>query len=221
MKNLQPSNKRIYDADCPFSSDIIVEEVAHLRRFNVVVSSFLIITIIALVIVVIAFSIVTSRPPTALSYAADEQGRVVQIEPVNQPYSQGRVTRFTTKTVKRAMHISFTDYKDHFLNLSSKFTADGFNSYQKELVDKGWMEKIIADNLVMWIEIRQAPKFLSTGEANGLYYYELSFDIDLFIGGGNKTYKPTRLNVRVLVVRTEDNLDGLKVQRLLIGEVGL
>ncbi|MBE0420532.1 DotI/IcmL/TraM family protein [Pseudoalteromonas nigrifaciens] len=219
MKNIKPSNKRVYEEDCPFSSDIIVEETLHLRRFNVFVSTFVLAVLLALMVTIIAFAIVTSRPPTALSYAMDEQGRVVQIEPVSIPYSQGRVTRFATKTVERAMHISFTDYQDHFLELSSKFTVDGFNSYQKELVDKGWIGKIVSDNLVMWIEIRQAPKFINTGESNGMYFYELKFDIDLFIGGGDKTYKPTRLNVQVLVVRTEDNLDGLKVQRILIGEV--
>lgn len=215
---MKPNNKRIYDEDCPYSSDIIVDEQLHLKRINIFLSSLLITVIVGLVIIVIAFSIVTGRPPTALSYAMDENGRVVQIEPVSQPYSQGRVTRFTTKTVKRAMHISFTDYQDHFLNLAPKFTADGFNSYQSELVDKGWLDKIVNDNLVMWIEVRQAPKFLSSGTANGVYYYELKFDIDLFIGGGEKSYKPTRLNVQVLVVRTEDNLDGMKIQRLLIGE---
>lgn len=218
MKKLKPSNKRIYDEDCPFSSDITVDQTINLQRFNIFISVITVAILIALIVVIIAFSIVASRPPTALSYAMDEQGRVIKIEPISQPYAQGRVTRFTTKTVKRAMHISFTDYKDHFLNLSTKFTVDGFNSYQTELVDKGWMDKIIDDNLVMWIEIRQAPKYLSSGEANGFYYYELSFDIDLFIGGGDKTYKPTRLNVQALVVRTEDNLDGLKIQRLLIGE---
>lgn len=219
MKKLKPDNKRVYEEGCPYSSDIIVEDAIHLRRFNVFVSAFLVAVLIAFVTVVIAFAYVTSRPPTALSYGMDSEGRVVQLEPVSIPYSQGRVTRFTTKTVRRAMHISFTDYKDHFLELSEKFTVDGFNSYQSELMDKGWIDKIVADNLVMWIEIRQAPKFINTGESNGMYFYELQFDIDLFIGGGNKTYKPTRLNVRVLVVRTEDNLDGLKIQRILIGEV--
>ena len=219
MKKLKPNLKRVYDEGCPFSSDVIVDENLHLKRFSILVSSMVLILIVVIVVLVIAFSVVTSRPPTALSYAMDDVGRVIQIEPVNQPYSPARVTGFTTKTIKKAMHISFTDYQDHFLNLASKFTVEGFNSYQKELIDKGWMNKIISDNLVMWIEIRQAPKFLSTGESNGLYYYELSFDVDLFIGGGNKTFKPTRLNVRALIIRTQDNLDGMKIQRLLIGEV--
>ncbi|MBL0710763.1 MAG: DotI/IcmL family type IV secretion protein [Colwellia sp.] len=219
MEKIKPSNKRVYEEGCPYSSDIIVEETIHLKRFNVFVSVFLLSVLAALVIVIIAFSIVTSRPPTALSYAMDEQGRVFQIEPVSVPYSQGRVTRFATETVQKAMHISFTDYQDHFLGLSPKFTPDGFNSYQSELVEKGWIDEIVSDNLVMWIEIRQAPKFIGSGEANGMYFYELKFDVDLFIGGGEKVYKPTRLNVQVLVVRTDDNLDGLKIQRLLIGEV--
>ncbi|MDI4652595.1 MULTISPECIES: DotI/IcmL family type IV secretion protein [Pseudoalteromonas] len=218
MEKLKPNYKRIYTEGCPHSSDVIVEENIHLKRFGIFVSSILLALIIALVIVVISFAVVTNRPPTALSYAMDDQGRVVQIEPIDQPYSQGRVIRFTTKTVEEAMHISFTDYQDHFLAMSTKFTVEGFNAYQKELVDKGWIEKITNDNLVMWIEIRQAPKFLSAGNGNGRYFYELAFDIDLFIGGGNKTFKPNRLNVRVLVVRTEDNLDGLKIQRILIGE---
>lgn len=219
MKDVKPNMKRIYEDGCPHSSDIIVDNHTHLKRMNTALTMIVISILIMLGVLAVSFAYVATRPSTALSYSMDSEGRVIQIEPVSQPYSQARVIGFATETVKDSLHISFTDYQDHFLALSSKFTTEGFSSYQKELVDKGWVEKITNDNLVMWVEIKQAPKFLNSGTGNGRYFYELTFDIDLYLGGGDRAYKPTRLNVRVLIVRTEDNLDGLKIQRLLIGEV--
>jgi hypothetical protein len=218
MLTSKPNLVRIYDEGCPHSSDIIYDENLHLRRFNVFVVILMLFIVAALVFMSISFFIASNRPSTALSFTMDDVGRVVEIEPTSQPYSPARVTAFTTKNVKDALHISFTDYADHFLSIAKRFTAKGFQSYQKELVDKGWMNKILTDNLTMWVEIRQAPKFTDSGLSGDTYYYQMTFDVDMFLGGGDKVYSPVRLNVSALVVRTKDNLDGLKIQRLLIGE---
>jgi len=218
MKTLTPSIKRIYEKNAPFSSDIIANESINLKRTLSFVSVLLLIVITATFFMAIALAIVTNRPPITLSYASDEHGRVVEIKAVDQPYSVGRITGFSTETVESVLHLSFTDYKDHLLSQAKTFTKSGFEEYQKGLVDKDWIRKIEEDNLTMWAEVRTAPKYLSKGLVKGVYEYEMSFDIDLYLGGGDKVYKPTRLNVNLIVIRTKSNLDGLKIKRLLLSE---
>jgi hypothetical protein len=218
MKTLNSSMNKIYDKDAPFSSDIIANETINLKRTLSFISVLLIFTISAVTIVAISLAFVTNRPPITLSYTSDEYGRVVEIKPVEQPYSVGRITGFATETVMSSLHLSFTDYEDHLLGLAKRFTPDGFKAFQQGLVDKDWISKIENDNLTMWIEVRTAPKYLEKGLVGGVYEYELVFDVDLFIGGGDKTYNPTRLQVNLIVIRTTSNLDGLIIKRILLLE---
>jgi len=218
MKTLNPSIKRMYDNDVPFSSDIIANETVNLKRTLAFLSVLVLMVITATTVVVIALAVVTNRPPITLSYASDEQGRVVEIMDVDQPYSIGRISGFSTETVESALHLSFTDYRDHLLSEAKKFTKAGFKDFQKGLVEKDWIRKIEEDNLTMWAEVRTAPKYLSKDLVSGVYEYELSFDIDLFLGGGEQIYNPTRLHVNLIVIRTKSNIDGLKIKRILFSE---
>lgn len=215
---LNANNKRIYGEGAPFSSDLIVDENFHLKRFSAFLSVIVLVLVTGIIIIAVAFSVVTNRPPLSLSYAVDSNGVIVELEPVSQPYSPAEIIGFTSKTVESALHLSFTDYKDHLLNVSTKFTDKGFEDYQTQLIQKSWLSKITDDNLTMWSEILNAPKILSAGPVDGVYEYELAFDINLFLGGGEKIYAPTKISVEVKVVRSRNNLDGLKIKRLLMAE---
>ena len=108
MKNTHSPKKRIYEAGAPFSSDIIVNENEHLRFVVKVFSSISVLIIFAIMVLAVALAFISNRPPITLSYTTDEHGKVVQIEPVEQPYSLGRISRFISKSTERSLHLSFT-----------------------------------------------------------------------------------------------------------------
>ena len=70
----------------------------------------------------------------------------------------------------------------------------------------------------MWVELKTAPKFVKKGLEGGHFEYDAEFQVDLFIGGGNETFQPTRLKVEVKVIRTLESIEGLKIKRFLISE---
>ena len=219
MQSLKADTKKIYADDVPFGAELVTDENVHLKKIVVIMASLKAISIVSTVVLIIALLIVITRPPVTLSYAVDANGRIVEITPVSQPYSYSRVSGFAAKKVEQAFHLSFTDLDDHLLEVSKFFTPAGFIAFKSQLIEKGWISQIQNDDLTMWSEIRTAPKFLQDEPVNDVYQYELAFDIDLFIGGGKSLYSPTRLEVRVVVIRSVENHEGLKIKRILLGEV--
>ena len=217
---MKPNMKVIFDSDCPFHSDLIQSENEHLKSTSVLYTISLIVLVIATVIAAISYYHVANRPPLTLSYPMDPEGRIVKIEPVEQPYPLSSIVKFAAKTTMSSLHLSFTDYTDRLFELSSKFSSKGYQDFQASLTNQNWISKLVDENLTMWAEITMAPKVVRQGVlSNGAHFTDLAFTIKLFLGGGNLSFKPTPLNVEVRVVRSVENLDGLKVYRLLLSEI--
>jgi hypothetical protein len=217
---MKPNMKYIYAEDVPFHSDLTRGENEHLKSTSVMFTMALLALVVATTVAAISYYYVVNRPPLTLSYPMDAEGRIVKIESIDQPYPLTSIIKFGAKTTMSALHLSFTDYEDRLFELSSKFSPTGFEEFQENLVEQNWLSKITDDNLTMWSEITQAPKVLAQGTlSSGAHFTDLSFTIKLFLGGGNLMFKPTPLKVDVRVVRSEENLDGLKIFRLLLSEI--
>lgn len=217
---MKPNLKVIYDEDCPFHSDLTREENVHLKSTSVFQTISILALVFATTIASISYYFVANRPPLTLSYPMDEEGRIVKIEPVDQPYPLTSIIKFGVKTTKSALHLSFTDYTDRLFEMSSKFSPKGFEEFQDNLIKQSWLSKITDENLTMWAEITQAPKVLGQGTmSSGARYTDLVFTVKLYLGGGKKMFKPTPLKVDVRIVRSSENLDGLKIYRLLLSEI--
>lgn len=217
---MKPNMKKIFAEDAPYHSDLVTNENDHLKKLHVFFTISLLALVIATTIAAISYYFVVNRPPLTLSYPMDEQGRIVKIEPVEQPYPLTSIVKFGAKTTMSALHLSFTDFTDRLLELSSKFSARGFDEFQNNLVNQSWLSKITDDNLTMWAEITQAPKVVEQGTlSSGAHYTDLVFTVKLFLGGGKLMFKPTPLQVDIRIARSTENLDGLKIYRLLLSEI--
>jgi hypothetical protein len=217
---MKPNMKVLYDQDCPFHSDLIKGENDHLKSTSVLFTMSLFALVISTTIAAISYYHVANRPPLTLSYPMDSEGRIVKIESIDQPYPLTSIVKFGAKTTMSALHLSFTDYTDRLFEISSKFSPKGFEEYQTNLVNQNWLSKITDDNLTMWSEITKAPKVIAQGTlSSGAHYTDLVFTVKLYLGGGKMMFKPTPLKVDVRIVRSEENLDGLKIYRLLLSEI--
>ncbi|MFT7006674.1 MAG: hypothetical protein ACJAXJ_001182 [Colwellia sp.] len=217
---MKPNMKVIYDEDCPFHSDITNGENVHLKSTAVLHTISILALVFATTVAAISYYFVANRPPLTLSYPMDAEGRIVKIEPVDQPYPLTSIVKFGVKNTISALHLSFTDYTDRLFEMSSKFSPKGFQEFQENLIKQSWLSKIIDENLTMWAEITKAPKVLGQGTlSSGAHYTDLVFTVKLFLGGGELMFKPTPLKVDVRIVRSDKNLDGLKIYRLLLSEI--
>lgn len=216
---MKANMKVIYDSDCPYHSDLIRVESEHLKSTSVLYTISLLALVIATIVAAISYYHVANRPPLTLSYPMDPDGRIVKIEPVEQPYPLSSIVKFAAKTTMASLHLSFTDHTDRLFELSSKFSVKGFQEFQENLNSRNWTSKIVDEKLTMWAEITTAPKVILQGTlGNGAHFTDLAFTIKLNLGGGKTSFKPTPLKVDVRVVRSEDNLDGLKIYRMLLSE---
>lgn len=217
---MKPNMKVIYDEDCPFHSNLVNDENAHLKRTSVFHTISILALVFATTVTAISYYFVINRPPLTLSYPMDEEGRIVKIEPVDQPYPLTSIIKFGVKTTMSALHLSFTDYTKRLFEISTKFSPKGFEEFQENLILQSWLSKITDENLTMWTEITQAPKVLEQGTmGSGAHYTDLVFTVKLYLGGGKMMFKPTPLKVDVRIVRSAKNLDGLKIYRLLLSEI--
>lgn len=217
---MKPNMKKLYAEDVPFHADLITNENEHLKKTAVLFTVVLLVLVVATTVAAISYYHVANRPLLTLSYPMSEDGKIVQIESIDQPYPLTSIIKFGAKTTMSALHLSFTDYTDRLFEISSRFSPTGFEEFQANLVNQNWLSKITDDNLTMWSEITQAPKVISQGTlSTGAHYTDLEFTIKLFLGGGQLMFKPTPLKVDVRIVRSVENLDGLKVYRLLLSEI--
>ncbi len=176
--------------------------------------------IIVLLIAVIVGLILSSNVKHVF-FATNVDGRIMPIEPVNEPYFQDeQIVTWVAKTAREVMQMDYLNYKTTINNGYSKFTLSGRVDFDKALKDSRLIEAIERNKLVSQLKPEGAPQILrKTLTKEGVYMWFLRMPISI-IYDGTSPPQPFRglLQVRVDRVNFLENPEGIAFGQWVVGE---
>jgi intracellular multiplication protein IcmL len=177
-------------------------------------------TIIILLIGIIVLLVMNSDVKH-IFFATNVDGRIMPIEPINEPYfADDQITTWTAKTAREVMQIDYLNYRTNLDKANNYFTNEGRVDFQNALRDSRVIEAIEDNKLVSQLKIEGAPQILKKGSmTNGKYVWFLSLPISIVYDGQNPP-QPFRgkLQVRVDRVNFLENADGIAFGQWVVGD---
>ncbi len=144
---------------------------------------------------------VLSFEPKHTFFATTADGRIINIIPLNEPFqSRNNVIAWAADVTKRVMEFGFHDYRKRLQDVSSNFTANGWETFTKALEQSRILEAVEARKLVVTAQVNQAPQLLEEGVVNGVYRWILRFPVTISFQG-EQPPQPMRVNLTLVVVR--------------------
>lgn len=216
--------RQIPYSEVPASAQVVFQDKEWYKNFAKLSLFSLILVSACAVAVSLALAFVMTRPPETLSYLMDEDGRIVKLDSVRNPsLTEAEVLNWAAKKIDDIHRLSFTDYVDHVQSQRADFTPQAFVEYQKALLASKSLEKVKADNLVMWAVPKEAPKITAAKVVNGVFTWVVTMKITQFMGGGNYVTNGTDMEVTMVIERTSRarNLSGVVINKYLAKEVGV
>ncbi len=154
-------------------------------------------------------------------FATNVDGRIMPIEPVNEPYfADDQVITWTAKTAREVMQMDYLNYRTHLDGVNSRFTLTGRTDFHSALKESRLIEAIEEKKLVSQLRIEGAPQVLKKGVGkNGTYSWYLSMPISI-VYDGQDAPQPVRgvLQVRVDRVNFLEIPDGIAFGQWIIGQ---
>lgn len=176
--------------------------------------------VIAVLIAVVVI-LVLSSDVKHVFFATNVDGRIMPIEPVNQPYfADDQVITWTAKTAREVMGMDYLNYRTHLDEVKMRFTQTGRVDFLNALKESRLIEAIENKKLVSQLKIEGAPQVLKQGiSKNGTYSWYLSIPISI-VYDGQDAPQPVRgtLQVRVDRVNFLEIPDGIAFGQWIIGQ---
>jgi intracellular multiplication protein IcmL len=184
----------------------VIEKAEH--RFFFYKDGFRILLVVVPVmtacLVALTFAVITalSRTPEP-RYFAVEQGKLIEMAPVNRPYVKpGDMNQWLARAITDIYMLDFQHYRQRIEHNAQYFTPGGFAQYRDSLEQSGRMKTIIDGWFVAAAVVESAPIIIEEGVLpDGRYHWR--FRLPIKVDYISKTHRiPTqRLMLTVTVVR--------------------
>jgi intracellular multiplication protein IcmL len=154
-------------------------------------------------------------------FATNVDGRIMPIQPVNDPYFEDdQVITWVARTSREVMQMDYLNYRTHLDEVKMRFTVTGRTDFLNALKESRLIEAIEQKKLVSQLRIEGAPQVLKKGVGrNGTYSWYLSMPISILYDGQDAP-QPVRgiLQVRVDRVNFLEIPEGIAFGQWIIGQ---
>jgi intracellular multiplication protein IcmL len=177
------------------------------------------VVIVALIAIIVA--LVLMADVKHVFFATNVDGRIMPIEPINEPYFQDeQVVTWVAKSAREVMQMDYLNYKTKIDKAYAKFTLSGRVDFDKALQDSRLIEAIEKNKLVSQLRPDGAPQILrKVLTKDGVYSWYLRMPISIIYDGQDPP-QPFRglLQVRVDRVNFLENPEGIAFGQWVVGE---
>jgi intracellular multiplication protein IcmL len=177
--------------------------------------------IVIIFLIAIIVGLILASNVKHVFFATNVDGRIMPIEPVNEPYFQDeQVVTWVAQAAREVMQMDYLNYKSNISKAYNKFTLSGRVDFDKALKDSRLLEAIDRNKLVSQLKPEGAPQILrKTLTKEGVYSWFLRMPISI-IYDGTEPPQPFRgmLQVRVDRVNFLENPEGIAFGQWVVGE---
>lgn len=153
-------------------------------------------------------------------FATNVDGRIMPIEPMEEPYfSDDQVITWVAQTAREIMQIDYLNYRTALDKANAHFTPPGRVDFNKAITESRFIEAIERNKLVSQLKIEGAPEILRKGlTKDNVYSWVLSMPISIIYDGVDPP-QPSRgrLQVRVERVNFLENPEGIAFAQWIVG----
>ncbi|MBS0454092.1 MAG: DotI/IcmL family type IV secretion protein [Proteobacteria bacterium] len=185
-------------------------QVSQLTRLIVWLGLAIVLLVIALIITIV-FVTRTHREVIA----ATNDGRVVPIIPLDQPYvSDARVLGYVDECARQVFSHDFLHWRTTLQNSKTCFTEKGGDAVEEALAP--WVKDIVQRELTMSVSMADTPVIAKRGEFNGNFAWRVQAPISLFRRGTKVSDIPRPFILQVVVRRVglDQNPRGIAIDSL-------
>jgi intracellular multiplication protein IcmL len=159
--------------------------------------------------------LVLTIKPHPIYFATTSDGRIINVVPLNDPFlTTAQLTTWAAKTSRNVMLFGYHDYRERLQQVSTNFTATGWDSFNKALKDASFLDAIQARKLVVSMDINAAPEIQSEGVHDGVYTWYVQFPVIIKFDG-DQPPQPivTTLRLEIVRVSTLQSPDGVSIEQ--------
>lgn len=154
-------------------------------------------------------------------FATNIDGRIMPIEPINEPYFQDdQIITWLASTARDVMQMDYLNYKSNISKAYNKFTLTGRVDFDNALKESRLLEAIERNKLTSQLRPEGAPQILRKNlSKEGVYSWYLRMPVTVLFDG-NEPPQPIRgmLQVRVDRVNFLENPEGIAIGQWVISE---
>jgi intracellular multiplication protein IcmL len=171
--------------------------------------------IIIILLIASLVALALTMKPKMVYFATTSDGRIINVEPLSEPYlSPAQVIAWSAATAQNVMRFGYHDYRERLQQVSSNFTATGWNSFNKALKEANFIEAVTARKLVVTMDINAAPEIQGAGVRNGVYTWYVQFPVTIKFDGDQPPQPiDTVLRLQLVRVSTLQNPDGISIEQ--------
>jgi len=175
------------------------------------------VAIIGLLVASIVGLVVTTQTKQVY-FATTTDGRILPLVPLTEAYrSPAEIVTWAAKTSQDVMRFGYFDYHNRLQDASTKFTATGYDAFNKALKDSGLLDAVSSRKLSVTMTVNAAPEITSEGVFNGVFTWDLRFPVTIKFDGAEPP-QPTNaeLHLRIVRVSTLQVPDGIGIEQWIV-----
>jgi intracellular multiplication protein IcmL len=180
-----------------------------------------IIAVVAVVLAILQSLIIyylASRPVKTVYYAT-EGGRIVPLQPLNEPVlTQRQVLSFAQEASVEAYTFDFVNYRKQLSGVSGYFTQDGYKEYI-EALSRSNLDIVTTKRYVVSAVASGAPVVTREGLKQGVYVWEVQMPMSVAYQSASERVDQ-KFVVRMLLKRIPTTLNpkGIGVHQLILDD---
>ncbi len=187
---------------------------AHARRARL---CLLLATGLGLYIVVATLVLIvkTAAPPPLVTFLNDGGGEVSAITPHrNPPVTDRQALHWARDKVCDLLSLHFKHYSAQIARRRDYFVGDGWQRYQRSLIDNGTIEQLRREGLIVTAINRSEPRLLRKYRLDGRINWGLEMPILQTVQGASDRPQTMKSVVSVTVeeTRRDHAIDGLRIR---------
>lgn len=174
-------------------------------RYRSLLSAFVLLLVLCLVLVG-AVTALAMRQPATHYFATDETGRIVALQPLDQPHVNASIVLdFAERTTKAAYSYSFATYRDDIGRLRDRFSQRAFQALIGAITDSRNLEAVKSKKLVVTAATDGAPVITAEGVIEGRYAWRI--EVPLTVTYQSSSERVNQSIVAKLLVRRAPRVD--------------
>lgn len=123
---------------------------------------------------------VYSNPPKPKYIAAENDGRIIELRPINRPtISKNALLTWTAEAVTSIFTYDYVNYRRQFQANVDYFSADGWQAYMEQLDKSGTLQTVKEKSMLVSSVVSGSPVVTGEGPVNGVFMWKVEMPIDV------------------------------------------
>lgn len=200
---IMSGNEYVVNPDDSVAEIAVKEYTFYKTAFQKSISINILLAIgLSLFVAVDVYKTVTHKETIETFFVTDQHNRIIPIKPVNEPYSDGEVIDWASKSIMDIYTLSSLDFRKHVMSdLQKYFTPDALKQYREAIASR--LSQIAEKSESMTATPSGSPVIVNKGVLDNRYYWQIMLPIQVTRTVGEGQLSSEHYRVLMNIVRAD------------------